>query len=113
MRGLVWAPLLFVLGAAGPASVSAQEREWPSRPVTIVNLFGTGGNADIASRAIAQSLGDKFGQSFVVENRPGGAGVGGSAYVAKARPDGYTLITTAGGPAALNHLAFKSVPFDT
>ena len=101
MRSLLWALLLFIVGAAGPASVSAQERDWPSRPVTIVNLFGTGGNADVASRAVAQSLSEKFGQSFVVENRPGGAGVVGSAYVAKARPDGYTLITTSIGPAAL------------
>src|SRR5258708_16114164 len=113
IRGLLCAPLFFVLGAAGPASVSAQEREWPSRPVSIVNLFGVGGNGDIASRAVAQALSDKFGQSFVVENRPGGGGVVGSVYVAKAPPDGYTLITTAIGPAALNQLLFKSVPYDT
>jgi len=113
MRSLLGALLLFVAGAAASAPVSAQERDWPSRPVTIVNLFGTGGNADIASRAIAQSLSDKFGQSFVVENRPGAAGAVGSAYVAKARPDGYTLVTTSIGPAALNQLLFKSVPYDT
>jgi tripartite-type tricarboxylate transporter receptor subunit TctC len=113
MRSLIWAVLLFGLGAIVPASVSAQEREWPSRPVTIVNLFGAGGNADVASRAVAQALSDKFGQSFVVENRPGGGGVVGSAYVAKAQPDGYTLITTSIGPAALNQLLFKSVPYDT
>ena len=94
-------------------SASAQEREWPSRQVTIVNLFGAGGNGDIASRAVAQALGDKFGQSFVVENRPGGGGVVGSVFVAKAQPDGYTLVTTAIGPAALNQLLFKSVPYDT
>jgi tripartite-type tricarboxylate transporter receptor subunit TctC len=113
MRSLLWALLLFCFGAATPASVSAQEREWPSRPVTIVNLFGVGGNGDIASRAVAQALSDKFGQSFVVENRPGGGGVVGTVYVAKARPDGYTLVTTAIGPAALNQLLFKSVPYDT
>jgi tripartite-type tricarboxylate transporter receptor subunit TctC len=113
MRSLLWALLLFGLGATVPASALAQEREWPSRPVTIVNLFGVGGNGDIASRAVAQALSDKFGQSFVVENRPGGGGVVGSVFVAKAQPDGYTLVTTAIGPAALNQLLFKSVPYDT
>ena len=118
MRSPLWTLLLFILvlfilGAAAPASVSAQEREWPSRPVAIVNLFGAGGNGDVASRAVAQALTNKFGQSFIVENRPGGGGVVGSAFVAKAPPDGYTLITTAIGPAVLNQLLFKSVPYDT
>ena len=113
IRSLLWALLLFGLGAAGPASMSAQEREWPSRPVTIVNLFGVGGAADVASRAVAQALSDKFGQSFVVDNRPGAGGTVGSAFVAKAKPDGYTLITTAIGPAVLNQLLFKSTPYDT
>jgi tripartite-type tricarboxylate transporter receptor subunit TctC len=81
--------------------------------VTIVNLFGAGGAGDVASRAVAQALSDKFGQSFVVENRPGGGGVVGTSYVAKSKPDGYTLITTAIGPAVLNQLLFKSVPYDT
>jgi tripartite-type tricarboxylate transporter receptor subunit TctC len=113
MRSPLWTLLLFILGVAAPASVSAQEREWPSRPVAIVNLFGAGGNGDVASRAVAQALTNKFGQSFIVENRPGGGGVVGSTFVAKAQPDGYTLITTAIGPAVLNQLLFKSIPYDT
>ena len=112
MRGLFWALLIFAVGAAGPASVSAQE-QWPSRPVTIVNLFGVGGAADVASRAMAQALSDKFGQPFIVDNRPGAGGTVGSAFVAKAKPDGYTLITTATGPAVLNQLLFKFTPYDT
>ena len=113
MRGLLSALLFFALGVTIPTSMSAQEREWPSRPVTIVNLFGAGGNGDVASRAVAQALTSKFNQSFIVENRPGGGGAVGSAFVAKAQADGYTLITTAIGPAVLNHLLFKSVPYDT
>ena len=112
MRSLQWLFSLFILGATVQAS-PAQERDWPSRPVTIVNLFGAGGAGDVASRAVAQALSDKFGQSFVVENRPGGGGVVGTSYVAKSKPDGYTLITTAIGPAVLNQLLFKSVPYDT
>jgi tripartite-type tricarboxylate transporter receptor subunit TctC len=112
MRVRRWLFSLFILSATVQAS-PAQERDWPSRPVTIVNLFGAGGAGDVASRAVAQALSDKFGQSFVVENRPGGGGVVGTSYVAKSKPDGYTLITTAIGPAVLNQLLFKSVPYDT
>ena len=78
MRSPRWLFSLFILSATVQAS-PAQERDWPSRPVTIVNLFGAGGNGDVASRAVAQALSDKFGQSFVVENRPGGGGVVGTA----------------------------------
>jgi tripartite-type tricarboxylate transporter receptor subunit TctC len=112
MRGRFWFFSLLILAATVQAS-TAQERDWPSRPVTIVNLFGAGGNADVASRAVAQALSERFGQPFVVENRPGGSGLVGSSYVAKAKPDGYTLLTTSIGPAALYQLLFKSVPYDT
>ena len=87
--------------------------DWPSRPVTIVNLFGAGGSGDFASRAAAKALSDKLGQPFVVENRPGAGGTVGTVYVAKSKPDGYTLLMTATGPAVLNQLLFKSVPYDT
>src|SRR4051812_19924026 len=112
MRYRFWFFSFLILSASLQASV-AQERDWPSRPVTIVNLFGAGGNADVASRAVAQALSEKFGQPFVVENRPGGSGLVGTAYVAKAKPDGYTLLTTSIGPAALYQLLFKSLPYDT
>jgi tripartite-type tricarboxylate transporter receptor subunit TctC len=88
-------------------------QDWPSRPVTIVNLFGAGGSGDFASRAAAKLLSDKFGQPFIVENRPGAGGTVGTVHVAKSRPDGYTLLMTATGPAVLNQLLFKSVPYDT
>jgi tripartite-type tricarboxylate transporter receptor subunit TctC len=64
-------------------------------------------------RATNKALSEKFGQPFIVENRPGAGGTVGSAYVAKAPPDGYTLLFTAVGPAVLNQLLFKSVPYDT
>jgi tripartite-type tricarboxylate transporter receptor subunit TctC len=99
--------------AAIASNGMAQERDWPGRAVTIVNLFGAGGSGDFASRAAAKALSDKFGQPFVVENRPGAGGTVGSVYVAKSRPDGYTLLMTATGPAVLNQLLFKSVPYDT
>jgi tripartite-type tricarboxylate transporter receptor subunit TctC len=99
---------LVAFAALGPA----QAQDWPARPVTIINPFAAGGS-DFAARAIAKSLAEKFGQPFLVETRPGAGGALASITVAKAAPDGYTLLLTAIGPAVLNQLLFKSVPYDT
>lgn len=101
--------LLLALAAA----VSAQGQQWPASPITIINLFAPGAGADFAARALAASLSEKFGRPFVVDNRAGAGGVPGSVFVAKAAPDGYTLLMTAIGPAVLNQLLSKSVPYDT
>jgi tripartite-type tricarboxylate transporter receptor subunit TctC len=90
--------LLIVLsGLAGIALVSAPivAADWPSRPVTIVVPFGAGGNTDMMARLAAQHLSAKFGQSFVVENRPSAGGALGTGQVAAAAPDGYTLLFAA------------------
>ena len=65
---------------------------WPARPVKLVVPYATGGPADVYARFIAQRLGDQLGQAFVVENRPGAGAVIGTDAVAKAAPDGYTLL---------------------
>jgi tripartite-type tricarboxylate transporter receptor subunit TctC len=72
--------------------VVAQSQVWPSRPVKLVIPFGAGGNTDIVARIVAQDLGGAFGQPFIVENRPGAAGALGAEIVARATPDGYTLL---------------------
>lgn len=90
--------LLVVLSAlAGIALVSEPivAADWPSRPVTIVVPFGAGGNTDMMARLAAQHLSAKFGQSFVVENRPSAGGALGTGQVAAAAPDGYTLLFAA------------------
>ncbi|HEX9182203.1 MAG TPA: tripartite tricarboxylate transporter substrate binding protein [Burkholderiales bacterium] len=74
------------------ASVAAQAQAWPARPVKFVVPFGAGGPADIYARFLGQRLQEPLGQSFVVENRPGGGSVVGSDYVAKSAPDGYTFL---------------------
>jgi tripartite-type tricarboxylate transporter receptor subunit TctC len=87
---LLAAPLLAAALLAAP--LAAQAQAWPARPVKFVVPFGAGGPADIYARFLGQRLQEPLGQSFVVENRPGGGSVVGSDYVAKSAPDGYTFL---------------------
>jgi len=95
--------------AAGTAA--AQER-YPSRPVTLVVPQAAGGANDAIARVIAQKLGEVMGQTFVVENRVGAGGNVGTAAVAKARNDGYTLMLTANSAQVINPALYKSTGFD-
>jgi tripartite-type tricarboxylate transporter receptor subunit TctC len=79
--------------AAVPARVHA--KQWPDRPVKLIVPIGAGGFGDIGARYLAQQLSERFKQSFVVENRPGAASVIGTTEVARAAPDGYTLLVAA------------------
>jgi len=91
-------PLQLVLSAfltvalVSMAGLPARADTWPSRTVTIVVPFGPGGNTDMMARLAAQDLSQKFGQSFIVENRPSPGGVIGVRSVVEAAPDGYTLL---------------------
>jgi tripartite-type tricarboxylate transporter receptor subunit TctC len=98
-----------VSGALRPAAAET----WPARPVTIVLPFAAGSMIDFVARALANDLSQAIGQPVVVESRPGGGGIVAGAYVAKAPPDGYTLLMTAVGPAVLRPLMDKSVGYDT
>jgi tripartite-type tricarboxylate transporter receptor subunit TctC len=97
-------------GMAGPAR--AQE-EWPQRQVTIIVPFSAGGSADLLGRLLAQHLQAKFGVPFVVENRGGAGGSIGTAVVAKAPPDGYTLLIGTVSTHAINPSLYARLPFDT
>jgi tripartite-type tricarboxylate transporter receptor subunit TctC len=83
--------LAAILALGGPLHGA----DWPTRPVTIVVPFGAGGNTDMMARLAAQHLSTKFGQSFVIENRPSAGGALGTGQVAAAAPDGYTLLFAA------------------
>ena len=92
-----------------PLAVSAQS--YPTKPVRIVLPFGPGGVADITTRTIAPHLTSGLGQQVVVENMPGAGGIRASSEVAKAEPDGYTLLLLTNGNAVSQAL-FKSLPYD-
>src|SRR4051794_35417777 len=94
------------------ASVQAQTQTWPARPVTLVVPFGAGVTGDIVARGLAEYLSGSLGQPFVVENRGGAGGNLGGNVVAKAAPDGYTLLLSTTGPASLNKLTYKNMPYD-
>lgn len=100
--------LLVVLLALAP--LLAQAQSWPTKPVRIVLPFGPGGVADITTRTIAPKLSEAFGQQVVVENMPGAGGIRASETVARAEPDGHTLIIVSATYAATS--AYRPPPFD-
>ena len=103
---------LLAVTALAAAASTASAQTWPSRFVTVIVSFPAGGPTDVLARAIATDLADKLGQQFVVENRSGAGGNVGAASVAKAAPDGHTLLfaTTS---VVNNRFMYKNLPFDT
>ncbi|MBF5004990.1 Bug family tripartite tricarboxylate transporter substrate binding protein [Diaphorobacter caeni] len=89
----------------------AQDK-WPSKPVKIVVAFTAGGTTDLLARAVAQKLGDKLGQSFIIDNKPGGGGNIGTESVVRAPADGYTLIVNSVGPISVNQSLYKNMSYD-
>ena len=99
-----------VLAALCAATAFAQP--YPSRPITLVVPFGAGGGTDIIARGVAEELSKALKQPVIVEPRPGANGAIGSAIVARAAPDGYTLLFTAQSTYSLNPNLMKDPPFD-
>ncbi|MFM9887498.1 MAG: Bug family tripartite tricarboxylate transporter substrate binding protein [Burkholderiales bacterium] len=101
--------LAFTLGIALALPCFAQT--FPNKPIRIVVPFAAGGPTDTVSRALAQRLAEPLGQSVIVENRPGAATIIGAEAVAKAAPDGYTLLFTADATLAVNPLLYSKLPY--
>ena len=106
MLSLVFAGLTAALGAA------AQAQDFPKRAVTIVVPFAAGGGGDILARMAVQKLEPKWGVPVVVENKPGAGGNLGAAAVARAAPDGYTILLATSAQFAVNQTLFKTLPYD-
>jgi tripartite-type tricarboxylate transporter receptor subunit TctC len=104
---------LFALAAALTTAVpQALAQAWPAKPVRVVVNFPPGGAADQLMRALAPRLQETLGQPFVVENRPGANGSIGAGEVAKAAPDGYSILMSSGGAIALNGLIYANLGYD-
>src|SRR5215213_6116424 len=99
-----------LLSLIGPEPVHAQS--YPARPVTIVVPNAAGGGTDTVARLIGDQLAKQLGQSFVVENRTGGGMLVGTTAVAKAAPDGYTLLVGLTGNMSVNPSLFAKLPYD-
>ncbi|MBY0408703.1 MAG: tripartite tricarboxylate transporter substrate binding protein, partial [Burkholderiaceae bacterium] len=85
--------------------------DWPERPITIVVPAAAGGTTDIAARVVAEKMGKDLGTAIVVENKGGGGGSIGTAQVARAKPDGYTLLMGNIGPIAINFSLYKQLSY--
>jgi tripartite-type tricarboxylate transporter receptor subunit TctC len=108
IRTLRWIALLAVALCAAPVFAQA----YPSRPITLVVPFGAGGGTDIIARAVGEELSKALKQPVIIDPRPGANGAIGSALVARAAPDGYTLLFTAQSTYSLNPNLMKDPPFD-
>ena len=100
-------PLALLIAAGAFA-----QAPFPTHAVTMVVPFAPGGGTDIGARIVAQKLGQKWGQSVVIENRAGAAGMVGGDFVAKARPDGYTLMMGNIGTQAINPSLYPKMAYD-
>jgi tripartite-type tricarboxylate transporter receptor subunit TctC len=98
--------------ALAVAASGAAAQAYPTKPVRIVVPFGPGGVADISARAVAQKMGESLGQQVVVENKPSAGGILASETVAKAEPDGHTLLFITNGNSVSESL-FKSLPYNS
>lgn len=93
------------------SGMTAQAQTYPQRPIRLVVAVAAGGSTDIMSRVIGAKLGERLGQQVVVDNRPGGSGLIGLDIVAKAVPDGYTLVMGSGSMGTISSL-YAKLPFD-
>jgi tripartite-type tricarboxylate transporter receptor subunit TctC len=108
----VIAAVLALLMANMPGPAQAQTPAWPSRPITVIVSFGAGGTADILARMIGEELSTALGQPVVIENRPGAGGNLGASAVARAAPDGYTLLMSGSPTHSVGPHLFKNLSYD-
>ena len=111
MKKIMFAVSL-ALAMIQPALVHGQTKAWPDQPIHLIVPSGAGGITDSLARILTQKLSPILGQSIIVDNRPGASGVIGSSYVARAKPNGYTLLM-AFPSHVVNPSTVKNLPYDT
>lgn len=109
-RGIL--ALATAVAIAGAAGATAAAQTFPTKPVKFVVPFAAGGTSDIVARSIGQRLGERWGQTVIVENKPGAASTIGADQVAKAPPDGYTILL-APAPFVITQYAYPKLNYDT
>ena len=109
--GLLAAALVVAIGAEA-ARAGEDVASYPSRPIHIIVGFTPGGGNDIIARIFGQKLSESLHQPVIVENKPGAGAILGTEYVAKATPDGYTLLIGASGAIAINPAVYTKLPYD-
>lgn len=108
LRPLLPAMTIFAT-LAGPGIAQAA---YPDRPVKVIVPFAAGGGADIVARLVFKGVSEQLGQAFIIDNRGGAGGIIGTDAVAKAEPDGYTLLLGQSGPNAINPSVYNKLPYD-
>lgn len=98
-------------GVVAAAIAAPAHAAWPDRPITLIIPAAPGGTTDISARLIADKLAGKLGQQIIVENRAGAAGIIGAQTLARAKPDGYTLLMGNIGPNAINYALYTTLPY--
>lgn len=111
LHALVVAVLIGAPQLATAQSIKS-DTAYPSRPIRLIVSFTPGGGADLTARTVGQKMGEALGQPVVVENRPGANGLVGADAVAKAPPDGYTMLLTDRGALGINPSLYKKIPYD-
>jgi tripartite-type tricarboxylate transporter receptor subunit TctC len=105
LRGLLWCGMFAF-------AVQAGAQQWPSRPIKLIVPTGPGAATDVMARLVSDALSRSLGQPMVVENMPGASGIVAHQAVARAAPDGHTLLFTNTSGMAINRVSFKQLPYD-
>jgi tripartite-type tricarboxylate transporter receptor subunit TctC len=107
--------LLLAAGAlaltTGAGAADDPVRSYPDKPIKLIVPYAPGGGTDVLARMAAKEIGERLGQAVIVENKPGASGIPGTEYVAKAAPDGYTLLMAPSGPLVMNPVLRKTLPY--
>ena len=106
------AVIAIAVAALAIGATHAAEQSYPARPIRLIVPFPPGGAADAVARIVGTPLGDRLGKVVIVDNRPGGGATIGADIVAKAQPDGYTLLYGTPGPQITNPYLMKKLPYD-